>query len=164
MHYIYCPKCGMKLADKEAGDDGKVPYCDNCQQYWFDTFGSCVIVMVVNEFDEIVMLKQSYLSTEHETFVSGYIQPGENAETAALREVKEEIGLDIEHLDYAGTYWFPSKELLMHGYVGHVRKGDFKLSSEVDGASWVPKSEAESRMFPERPGNTQHKIFRRYFK
>lgn len=164
MHYLYCPKCGMKLSDKEAGDDGRVPYCNNCQQYWFDTFGSCVIVMVVNEFDEIVMLRQSYLSTEHETFVSGYIQPGENAETAALREVKEEIGLDIEHLDYAGTYWFPSKELLMHGYVGHVRKCDFKLSSEVDGATWVPKSEAEAHMFPERPGNTQHKIFRRYFK
>ena len=119
--------------------------------------------MVVNEYDEVAMLRQSYLSTEHETFVSGYIQPGENAETAAIREVKEETGLEINHLEYAGTYWFPSKELLMLGYVGLVKKGDFKLSSEVDDASWVAKEEAESHMFPERPGNTQHKIFRRWF-
>ncbi len=163
MHYNYCPLCGTKLTLHPAGDDGDVPYCDECRRYWFDGFSTCVIVMVVNEYEEVAMLRQSYLSTEHETFVSGYIQPGENAESAAIREVKEELGLDIEHLEYAGTYWFPSKELLMLGYVGEVMKSDFHLSSEVDFASWVSKSEAESHMFPERPGNTQHKIFRRFF-
>ena len=163
MRYRYCPECGSRLVLHPAGDDGDVPYCESCKRYWFDTFSSCVIVMVVNEYDEIAMLHQSYLSDEHETFVSGYIQPGENAETAALREVKEEIGLEIEHLEYAGTYWFPAKELLMLGYVGRVKKSDFVLSEEVDGASWVAKEDAESHMFPERPGNTQHKIFRRFF-
>ena len=163
MRYKYCPECGKRLVMHNAGDDGEVPYCESCERYWFDTFSSCVIVMVVNEYDEVAMLRQSYLSDEHETFVSGYIQPGENAETAALREVKEEIGLDIEHLEYAGTYWFPSKELLMLGYVGRVRKSDFVLSAEVDGASWVAKEEAEAHMLPERPGNTQHKLFRRFF-
>ena len=163
MRYRYCPECGRLLVMHNAGDDGDVPYCESCERYWFDTFSSCVIVMVVNEYNEVAMLHQSYLSDEHETFVSGYIQPGENAETAALREVKEEIGLDIEHLEYAGTYWFPSKELLMLGYVGRVHKSAFTISEEVDSVSWVPKEEAESHMFPERPGNTQHKIFRRFF-
>jgi len=46
MHYKYCPECGNKLIDKLAGDDGMVPYCGTCGQYWFDTFGSCVIVLV----------------------------------------------------------------------------------------------------------------------
>jgi len=164
MHYNYCPICGRKLIDHDAGDDGRVPYCEECARYWFDSFSSCVIIMVVNDEDEIAMLSQSYLSTDHETFVSGYIQPGENAETAALREVKEELGLDIEHLEYAGTYWFPSKELLMIGYIGMLKKSEFKLSSEVDKAIWVNYKEAESHMFPERPGNTQHKIFRRWKK
>ncbi len=162
MHYKYCGICGKELVDHPAGDDGMVPYCEKCQMYWFDSFSSCVIIMVVNEYDEIAMLKQSYLSTEHETFVSGYIKPGENAETAAIREVNEELGLSIEHLEYAGTYWFPSKELLMLGYIGNVKKTVFHLSSEVDSASWVSIEEAESHMFPERPGNTQHKIFRRW--
>lgn len=162
MHYEYCPVCGSELKERDAGDDGQVPYCAHCERYWFDSFSSCVIVMVVNEYDEIVLLRQSYLSDKYETFVSGYIQPGENAECAALREVFEEVGLTIEHLDFAGTYWFPKKELLMIGFIGHVQKSDFVLSSEVDSASWVAKDDAESRMFPETPGNTQHKIFRRF--
>ena len=92
MHYKYCPECGLKLIDKEAGDDGFVPYCTSCEKYWFDAFTSCVIVMVVNEFDEIAMLSQPYLSTIHRNFVSGYISVGETAEECAMREVEEEIG------------------------------------------------------------------------
>ena len=49
MRYEYCPKCGKKLIPKQAGDDGLVPYCEDCEKYWFDTFGSCVIIMVVRK-------------------------------------------------------------------------------------------------------------------
>lgn len=79
MRYIYCPECGRKLTEKEAGDDGPVPYCEGCGKYWFDSFSSCVIVMVVNGEGEIALLTQDYLSTEYKTFVSGFIKPGETA-------------------------------------------------------------------------------------
>ncbi len=162
MHYKYCPECGKKLIGKLAGDDGAVPYCTDCQRYWFDSFASCVIVMVVNEFHEIAMLHQSYISDEHETFVAGFITPGETAEQAAVREVKEELGLDIKRLESAGTHWFDKREQLMHAFVGYVSKSDFTLSSEVDGANWIALDEAPSRMFPDRPGNTQHILYRQY--
>ena len=104
MHYKYCPECGKKLIGKLAGDDGSVPYCTDCQRYWFDSFASCVIVMVVNEFHEIAMLHQSYISDEHETFVAGFITPGETAEQAAVRQVKEELVLDRKRLENARTH------------------------------------------------------------
>ena len=65
MRYKYCPECGAKLKGQQAGDDGLVPYCDNCKRYWFDSFSSCVIVMVVNELHEIALLKQSYISDQY---------------------------------------------------------------------------------------------------
>lgn len=164
MKYIYCPTCGQKLIDKDAGDDGKVPYCESCNKYWFDTFASVAIVMVVNEENEIAMLKQRYLSDTYWTYVSGFMKPGETAEETAVREVKEELGLDIETLEYAGTYWFADREQLMHGFIGHVKKSGFTLSGEVDRADWVPYKEAPRRMFPERPGNSQHPIYYRYIK
>ena len=92
MQFIYCPKCGEKLTTKEAGDDGLVPFCVPCNRYYFDIFPSCVIVLVANEFDEVVLLRQSYLSDKYHTFVAGYMCVGETAENAAVREVKEEIG------------------------------------------------------------------------
>lgn len=164
MRYVYCPQCGVKLIEKMAGDDGYVPFCEQCDQYWFDTFSSCSIVLVANQYHEIALLRQSYLSADHACFVSGYITPGETAEETAVREVKEELGLRIERLEYAGTYWFPSKELLMHGFIGFSSKSDFVLSSEVDSAAWVPASEAPETMFPDRPGNAMHPIYRKYLK
>lgn len=162
MHYKYCSECGKKLIDRQAGDDGAVPFCDDCQRYWFDTFASCVIVMVVNELHEVAMLHQSYISDEHETFVAGFMTPGETAEQATTREVKEELGLDVDCLDYVGTHWFARREQLMHAFIGHVKRADFNLSSEVDGASWVALDDAPARMFPDRPGNTQHILYRHY--
>lgn len=162
MRYKYCPECGRKLVDKAAGDDGAVPYCNGCRRYWFDAFASCVIVMVVNEYKEVAMLRQSYISDIYETFVAGFMTPGENAEEAAVREVKEELGLDVVRLDYCGTHWFERREQLMHAFIGHVVNAPFELSSEVDAAAWVSLSEAPSRMFPDRPGNTQHILYRRY--
>ena len=39
---------------------------------------------------------------------------------------------------------------------------DFQLSPEVDSAHWVSLEEAPARMFPDRPGNTQHILYRQY--
>lgn len=164
MHYKFCPECGAKLVDKQAGDDGAVPYCCECKRFWFDSFSSCVIVMVVNELHEIALLHQSYISDEYETFVAGFMTPGESAELAAVREVKEELGLTIDKLEYAGTHWFDKREQLMHAFIGYVRKAPFVLSQEVDSASWVSLADAPGRMFPDRPGNTQHIIYRQYCK
>lgn len=162
MHYKYCPECGTKLIDKKAGDDGEVPFCPQCNKYWFDTFASCVIVLTYNEFDEVVLARQGYLSDKYASFTSGYMTPGETAEETALREVKEELGIDIQDLEYAGTYWFEARQMLMHGFIGYAPKCDFILSQEVDSAEWVKASEAPKTMFPDGPGNSAYAIFRKF--
>ncbi len=162
MHYKYCPLCGEKLIDKRAGDDGNVPFCTQCNKLWFDSFSSCVIILVANEYNEIALLRQGYMSDKYASFVSGYITPGENAETAAVREVKEELGLDLTSIHFAGSYWFGKKELLMIGFIGFAKKSDFVLSGEVDSAQWVPASEAPQTMFPDKPGNAMHPIYRQF--
>lgn len=162
MRHIYCPQCGTKLIDKPAGDDGKVPFCENCNKYWFDSFSSCVIILLANEYHEIAMLRQNYLSEKYWTYIAGFMKPGETAEETSIREVEEELGLKVDRLEYGGTYWFAERELLMHGFIGFTKKSDFTLSAEVDAAEWVPVTEAPDRMFPEKPGNSQHPLYRKY--
>ena len=162
MRYIYCPKCGSQLKNKPAGDDGEVPFCDSCGQYWFDSFSSVAIVLVANEHQEIAMLRQNYLSKRYWNYVAGFIKPGETAEETAVREVREELGLSIDHLEFAGTYWFGDRDQLILGFIGLVRKADFSLSVEVDAAEWIQAGEAPGRMFPDRPGNCQHPMYRKY--
>lgn len=164
MRYKYCPECGTKLIPKHAGDDGAVPYCESCKEFRFDTFHSCVIVLTYNEFDEIILCRQGYLSDRYTSVTSGYISPGENAEQCALREVKEELGIDLESLEYEGTYWFGKKDMLMHGFIGFAHKQDFVLSEEIDSAEWVPAAEAPETMYPDGSGNALHELYRIYMK
>ena len=49
MKFTYCPDCGTKLIQKEIGDEGLMPYCENCKKPLFDMFSTCIIALVVNE-------------------------------------------------------------------------------------------------------------------
>lgn len=162
MHYKFCPECGKRLTDKAAGDEGFVPFCTACGRYWFDGFSSCAIVMVVNDQDEIALLRQKYLSDKYMNFVSGYISPGETAEETAVREVREEIGIAVGRLEYAGTYWFEKNELLMHGFIGYTTQHDLVRSKEVDEVRWFPADKIVDYIFPDTPGNAMHPIYRQY--
>lgn len=164
MHYKYCPECGTKLIDRLAGDDGQVPYCETCEKYWFDSFASSSIILVANEFHEVVVLTQKYISDKYKTFVAGYMTPGETAEETAFREVKEEIGITLDRLEYAGTHWFSKKEILMHCFIGYAKKAEFVLSDEVDEAQWLPAEEVKNVIFPDSPDNAAFAILKKYLR
>ena len=163
MHFQFCPICGSKLILKEAGDDGMVPYCEPCAKMWFDMFSSCIIALVANEYHEIALLRQPSLS-DRGVFVSGYITPGESAEEAAVREIKEELGLDVEKLESTGTFWFKKRGQLMHGFIANVRKQELICSSEIESASWVPAEKAPEIMFEDWNGNRAWDIYRSYMR
>ncbi len=163
MHFQFCPICGSKLILKEAGDDGMVPYCEPCAKMWFDMFSSCIIALVANEYHEIALLRQPSLS-DRGVFVSGYITPGESAEDAAVREIKEELGLDVEKLESTGTFWFKKRGQLMHGFIANVRKQVLICSSEIESASWVPAEKAPEIMFEDWNGNRAWDIYRTYMR
>ena len=111
----FCPFCGKRTVLKEIGDEGAVPYCASCGCALFDSPRPCVIVLAVNEKDEAVLIRQSYVSEKRSVCVAGYIKPGERAEETAARELLEETGLRAESLRYIGSYPHTEKELLMLG-------------------------------------------------
>ena len=160
MRFTYCPHCGSRLISRSIGDEGLVPYCENCQKPLFDMFATCIIVMVVNEFEEVALLKQGYLSGQYRVLVSGYMKPGESAEECTRREVLEEIGIELEQLQIVGTDWFARREQLMIGFVARARKQPFRLSGEVDEAAWVPVEQAPALMHPGKSISTE--LVRRY--
>ncbi|MBR3575679.1 MAG: NUDIX domain-containing protein [Lachnospiraceae bacterium] len=142
MHFQYCPYCGNKTADRELGDEGMVPYCEKCDIPLFDMFSTGIITAVVNEYGEVALLRQDYVSTVNHVCVAGYIKVGESAEETVIREVKEELGLDAEKIEFIRSYPYDKKQMLMLGYKTSVKKKEFALSCEVDSAEWVKLSDA----------------------
>lgn len=142
MKFIYCPHCGNKLIKKEIGDEGMMPFCEMCSVPLWDMFSTCVIVAVVNEMDEVALIKQSYVTTKSYVCVAGYMKMGESAEESAIREVKEELGLDVEKLEFVNSYPYKEKEMLMLGFKAKVKKAEFICSGEVDTAKWFKFEDA----------------------
>ena len=142
MKINYCPICGTKAIQKEIGDEGLMPYCPKCESPLWDYFNTSIICAVVNEYEEIALLRQNYVSTTNYVCVAGHMKSGESAEITVEREVEEELGLKVEDLKYIRSYPYEKKNLLMLGYLAKVRKKDFALSREVDSAEWFGIDEA----------------------
>lgn len=146
MRYKYCPECGEKAVLREIGDEGLIPYCEKCQRPWFDIFPTCVICAAVNEFGEVALIKQGYVTDANYICVAGYMKSGEAAEDAAAREVEEEIGLEATSVEYIRSYPYAKKDMLMLGFKVNVKKAELKLSCEVDSARWFSLDEARDFM------------------
>lgn len=142
MHFKYCPHCGTKSGKKEIGDEGTIPFCEKCNIPLWDMFTTSIIAAVVNEQNEIALLRQNYVSATKYVCVAGVMKIGESAEETVVREIKEEIGLDVEKVQYIKSYSYEKKEMLMLGYMAVVKKDVFKLSKEVDSAAWVKFEDA----------------------
>lgn len=144
MRFTYCPFCGSKLVKKEIGDEGMIPFCEKCSVPLWDMFTTSIIVAVVNEYGEVALLRQNYVSTTSYVCVAGIMKLGESAEETVIREVKEEIGQDVGSLEFVRSYPYEKKEMLMLGFKATVKKQDMKLSGEVDAAEWVKLEDALS--------------------
>ena len=160
MHFTFCPHCGARLGSVPFGDDGRVPWCKACHKPFFDIFPVVAITMVVNEAEEVALLKPKYMSEQYYNFVSGYVQPGEEAELCAAREVQEEIGVQARDVHFVCSHWESEQQMLLLGFVARATKGDFTLSEEINAAKWVPAAEALNLVYPE--GNITHTLLAQY--
>ena len=146
MKFTYCPHCGTRAVLREIGDEGMIPYCEQCKVPLWDMFTTCIICAVVNEDKEIALLRQNYVSTTNYVCVAGVMKLGESAEETAAREIEEEIGQKVEELTFVKTYPYEKKEMLMIGFHAKVKKQEFRTSGEVDAVEWFPLEKAQEHL------------------
>lgn len=161
LRFRFCPDCGARLTSRDLGDDPAVPWCESCGRPWFPLFPSAIIALVYNDREEVLLLRQSYISTEFHNLVSGYITPGESAEECARREILEETGLHVDTLSLELTSWFAKKDMLMIGFFAHTADLELSLSQEVDSAGWYPCEEILSHLST-RPGSASRMLAERF--
>ena len=143
MLFKYCGECGHKLDDIKCGDDN-CRICPSCKKIYGNNPLPVVEALVVNEHNEILLLKQNYISESKWTVVTGYMQDGETIEEAVAREVKEETGQIVTNCKYISSYYFSPKHLIMIGFIAYVKKEQFANSAEVDDLKWYKIEEIDN--------------------
>lgn len=151
MRFSFCPQCGARLSSRILGDEGPVPFCEDCQIPFFDLAQPCVLVLSLNDRNEVALLRQPDVSETHWVLVAGFNKVGETAEETAIREIREETGLVVKECRYIASYYRPDKNLLLMGFLAYVEGTLSKASPEVDDVRWVPFEEVPAFL---RDGST----------
>ncbi|MGK5742654.1 NAD(+) diphosphatase [Micromonospora sp. URMC 103] len=75
--------------------------------------------------------------------LAGYVEPGESAEAAVLREVREEVGVGVEAITYVGSQAWPFPGSLMLGFLATADPEDpVRLDpAEIAYARWFTRAE-----------------------
>lgn len=145
----YCIECGTKLILKESFNcgvsDGLVPYCEKCAQFRFPTFNVAVSSVVYNkDYSKILLIKQ--YGRDFNILVAGYVNKAENLESALLREIKEEVGLNVVSYRFNESRYFEKSNSLICNFIVSVEDEKFCCNSEVDFAKWYSLDEAKEEI------------------
>jgi len=133
-------------------DGSAEKYCSKCDHVFFDAPSPAVIIGVIE--DHRILLTRS-VGWEHPYWglVAGHIRTGESAEETVVREVREEVGLEIFDLKILGTY-ARNPDLLMIGFVAKTRYDKIEKSQELEKASWFSIDEE----LPLRPNSIASQV------
>ena len=156
MELNFCTGCGKPLAFKSIGDEGEQKHCSTCNKFYFDNPVSCVLVAIMNEKDQVLLLKQNYISTKNYTLCSGYLKKGDTLEETVAREVLEETGQSVLSCEYVQSYYFAPKNLIMAGFIAYVREREMGSSNEVDSLMWVDIDKAADMIERENNYSWEH--------
>ena len=126
----YCHWCGTILTVKKLNETDK-HYCNTCDRFIFEDPKLAVVVLVSNGSKLLLVKRAIEPALGKWSFPSGYVDLGEAVETAAVREVKEETGVDIKINFLVGAYSSSSRPLVLLAYGAEVSDGITKLNHEV---------------------------------
>ena len=132
----YCPFCGTRLEHRYHEEEKReIPYCPACSDWRFPRYNAAVVMVILNEAeDRMLLVKQNH--EERYYLVAGYIDEGETAEHAVVREIREETGLRVTGCRYSHSHYYEPSNTLMFCYVVTVAEGAFVPNEEVDDAAW----------------------------
>ena len=113
---------------------------------FFPRTDPAVIMAVHDGGDRLVLGRQVAWPPGRFSILAGFVEPGESAEAAVVREVAEEVGLRVTDVRYVCSQPWPFPQSLMLGFVARV-EGDDTLRpdpSEIEEARWFSREELAS--------------------
>ena len=113
---------------------------------FFPRTDPAVIMLVHDGGDRVVLGRQAAWPPGRFSILAGFVEPGESAEAAVVREVAEEVGLRVTDVRYVGSQPWPFPQSLMLGFVARVEGGDTLQPdpSEIEEARWFTREELRS--------------------
>jgi NAD+ diphosphatase len=111
--HTHCPRCGTATIPEPAGDSTRCPK-DGTEH--FPRTDPAVIMLVTDQDDRCLLARNAGWPERRFSILAGFVDSGESAEQAVVREVREETGIAVENIRYLGSQPWPMPRSLMLGF------------------------------------------------
>jgi NAD+ diphosphatase len=129
----YCGRCGRPTEDSFVV---RSRVCPECSHQSFPRISPAIIVAVIRE-NRILLARGPHFRPGVFSVLAGFVDPGESLETAVHREVREEVGIEIERVRYFGSQSWPFPDSLMTAFFADHAGGDLSIDgTEIIEANW----------------------------
>ena len=136
-----CPRCGAATMVAGLGWWRTCPE-DGSEHY--PRTDPAIIALLVDEEGNALLGRQARWPQGAFSTLAGFVEPGESAESAVLREIAEEVGLHPTSTTYVASQPWPFPASLMLGFhagVAGVRPDPRPDGLEIAEARWISRDE-----------------------
>jgi ADP-ribose pyrophosphatase YjhB (NUDIX family) len=122
----YCLECGNALEDRHQEDRAR-PTCPACGFIHYLDPKVAVAVVLGDESGILLGRRGIEPASGKWSFPAGYVNRGEVLEEAAVREVLEELGLEVELTALVGVYSERGNAVVLIVYAGVIVGGSLSM-------------------------------------
>lgn len=151
----FCSRTGQPTKKNVAGSKR---VCPSSKIIYYPQMAP-VIITLVSDGTRCLLVRQSSFPKGLYSALAGFCDIGENLEETVRREVAEEVGLEVERLQYsASQHWpFPNSSLMVACHAT-VKPGQTEIQvnlGELEAAAWFSRDEVETALRRTNPHTHQ---------
>jgi NAD+ diphosphatase len=132
-NHRFCGKCGTPTV-RQPGEPAM--RCPGCGLLAYPRLSPAVMVLV-RDGERLLLARSPHFKPGVFSALAGFVEPGETLEECAIREVREEVGLEITNLRYFASQPWPFPNSLMVAFFADYAGGTITPQpGEIEAAAW----------------------------
>jgi NAD+ diphosphatase len=129
----FCGRCGTRTQDKE-GERAKL--CPACGYTAYPRISPAMMVLVTRG-TELLLARANRFPGAMYSALAGFVESGESIEDCIHREVREEVGVEVDDLRYFASQSWAFPHSLMIAYTARYAGGDLRPDpAEIADVRW----------------------------
>ena len=111
---------------------------------------AAIICLVHDEIgvngERVLLARQPVWPPGRYSVLAGFVEAGESLEGCVVREIREEVGADVEGVRYLGSQPWPFPRSIMLGFAAraHSSRPLRPADGEIEEALWVPRADVRA--------------------